>query len=72
MELEQHALGVHDVAQDPSGRLWLATRSGIGCYDGRAWQTYTTDDGLMNNFYRWIRVDAQGLVWAATPFSGSA
>ncbi|MCP4663564.1 MAG: response regulator [bacterium] len=55
---------VHDLAQDHSGRMWFATRSGIAVYDGARWTTYTVDDGLgFMNYYR-IEVDEGGTLWA--------
>ena len=37
---------IHDIQQDASGRLWLATRGGIADYDGLAWRDYGMAEGL--------------------------
>ncbi|MCP4658228.1 MAG: response regulator, partial [bacterium] len=55
---------VHDLTQDPSGRMWFATRSGIAVYDGVRWTTHTSEDGLQYRDYLDIEVDEGGTLWA--------
>ena len=55
---------VYDVAQDASGRLWFATRSGIVVYDGLTWET--ENEGLAVLAYHAIEVAGDGRVYAAS------
>jgi signal transduction histidine kinase/ligand-binding sensor domain-containing protein/ActR/RegA family two-component response regulator len=55
---------VADVAQDPSGRMWFATRAGIAVYDGRDWTTYSTDAGLVPRDRARIVLDERGIPWS--------
>ncbi len=55
---------VYDIKQDPWGRIWLATRNGITCYDGVAWKNYTEADGLPHSSFIKICIGRQGQVWA--------
>ena len=57
---------VHDLAQDPSGRIWFATRSGIAVYDGLSFTSYGPPDGLPSADFKHIAVDGRGTVWAWT------
>jgi len=58
------SITAHDVTQDPWGRIWCATRSGIAVYDGVSWKSYTVSDGLPVLSFNKIRVDQKGRVWA--------
>ncbi len=40
--------------------------TGVSRYDGSAWHTYTTDDGLVNNLITHILPASDGTVWVAT------
>lgn len=64
---------VADVAQSPSGEIWIATRAGAQRYlgDGR-WASFTTADGLPINDVRAIEFDAQGTAYIGTWGGGLA
>ena len=55
---------VSDIAQDSTGRMWFATRSGISVYDGYSWNHHTTETGLKNLACSKLFVDERGVVWA--------
>lgn len=55
-----------DLAQDPSGRIWIASRAGVTVYDSHTFQTYSTPDGLPNRGYEELEIDASGRVWTVT------
>ncbi len=46
-------------------RVWVATSSGIGRWDGEGWTAFTTADGLPSNDIRGIAA-YQDVLWAAT------
>ena len=33
-----------DIGQDSKGVIYVANRNGLVCYDGKTWQTYTTNE----------------------------
>ena len=33
-----------DIGQDSKGIIYVANRNGLACYDGKTWQTYTTNE----------------------------
>ncbi len=53
-----------DLAQDPSGRIWILTRLGTSIYDGRTLETFVGGDGLFSSTLDRLVVDAQGRAWA--------
>jgi signal transduction histidine kinase/CheY-like chemotaxis protein len=55
---------VNSIAQDHSGLMWFATRSGIASYDGYEWRVYGLADGLPSLNHVSILVDSDGYVWA--------
>ncbi|MBE0647896.1 MAG: hypothetical protein IH596_08935 [Bacteroidales bacterium] len=55
---------VFDVAQDSSGQIWFATRSGISRYTGSQFINYNLNDGLRTYSYAFITVDTKGGLWA--------
>ncbi|HKQ06926.1 MAG TPA: two-component regulator propeller domain-containing protein [Blastocatellia bacterium] len=47
--------------EDGAGNLWAATEnSGLTRYTDGVFRTYTTRDGLPNNYVRWMREEADG------------
>jgi ligand-binding sensor domain-containing protein len=52
------------VASD--GALWFGTRGGVSRFDGGTWTTYTTDDGLADNYVTSIAVAPDGALWFGT------
>ncbi len=60
---------VTDIAIDRDGNYWFATEGGGVARlsaDGREWQSYTTADGLGDDFVLSMATDPQGYVWAGT------
>ncbi|MCP5102523.1 MAG: PAS domain S-box protein, partial [bacterium] len=55
---------VYDVTQDADGKMWMATRSGISCYDGLSWKNYSTEKAFPNTTFIKIAVDRRGRIWA--------
>jgi ligand-binding sensor domain-containing protein/signal transduction histidine kinase len=56
--------------QDRGGRLWLGTPNGLAAWDGKAWKTFTTLDGLSAEAVRAIVEDAAGNLWVGTEGGG--
>ena len=57
---------VNDLLLDRAGNLWIATLSGLSCFDGHTFHTFTTEDGLPNNRIRCLFEDSQGHLWLGT------
>ncbi len=57
------------IKQDPSGRMWFATRSGVTSYDGFEWKVYGLGDGLPNLDHSSVLVDQTGSVWALSAYA---
>ncbi len=55
---------VNCIAQDRSGLMWFATRSGIASYDGYEWKVYGLTDGLPALNHVSVLVDPAGSIWA--------
>jgi ligand-binding sensor domain-containing protein/signal transduction histidine kinase len=48
---------------DHHGRVWASGDKGLSCWDGRAWRTYTTKDGLASNQPYYLCSDQTGRIW---------
>lgn len=57
---------VFEIHQDGKGRLWLATRAGLGLLDGNRWKVYTARDGLPSDVVYALHMDKKGDLWLAT------
>ena len=57
---------VTDLIEDRNGNLWIATQSGLSCFDGNTFQTFTTKDGLPSNHIHCLFEDRQGHIWLGT------
>ena len=57
---------ITDLIEDRLGNLWIATLSGLCCFDGSTFQTFTTDDGLPSNRIRCVFEDQKGHLWLGT------
>lgn len=59
--------GVRAIAEDESGRLWLATESGVTLFEPNAGviQNFYEEDGLSNNAIYGI-MNSGGYIWAST------
>jgi ligand-binding sensor domain-containing protein len=65
---------IRDIAEDPSGRIWVGTYEGVKIIDGKKLKTersITTADGLPNNVVTYVYVDRDGNIWIGT-FGGLA
>ena len=52
---------------DANDNKWFGTwGSGLSRFDGKKWQTYTTQDGLAGNFVFALALDKKGVLWAGT------
>lgn len=56
---------IRDVAVDETGRVWVATPSGVACYDGNAWSRFDTSKGLHEDNVQSLNVQDGG-IWVAT------
>ena len=54
------------VAFDSKGRLWFATKAGVGCQLAEGWRFYEGKDGLPWNDFTGIAAGSEGEVWFAT------
>ncbi|HXR05884.1 MAG TPA: two-component regulator propeller domain-containing protein, partial [Candidatus Acidoferrum sp.] len=61
---------INALFEDRGGRLWVGTERGLACWDGRAWQVFTTANGLSANIVRAIADDAEGRLWIGTEGGG--
>ena len=57
---------VNDLLLDRNGNLWIATMSGLCCFDGSTFRTFTTEDGLPSNRIHCLLEDRQGHLWLGT------
>ena len=60
------ANNVKDLVEDRQGRLWIATLSGLNCFDGDQFQTFTVEDGLPSNNVHCAFEDRQGRLFFGT------
>jgi hypothetical protein len=56
------------VAFDSSGRLWFATKAGVGCQTAEGWRFYEGKDGLPWNDFTGISAGADVEVWFTTHY----
>ncbi|WBO83353.1 hybrid sensor histidine kinase/response regulator [Hymenobacter yonginensis] len=57
---------IYALAQDRQGYLWIGTAEGLVRYDGTEFKTYTTKDGLAEDFVTQLYVQpSTGQLWAA-------
>lgn len=54
------------VAFDTTGRLWFATKAGVGCHTTAGWKFYEGKDGLPWNDFTGIAAGPDGEVWFGT------
>ncbi|HTX93107.1 MAG TPA: two-component regulator propeller domain-containing protein [Anaerolineales bacterium] len=47
----------------PDGAVWIGTNRGIDKFDGKNWNTYTTQQGILDNYIQSIAVTSTGKVW---------
>ena len=51
---------INDLLLDRNGNLWIATLSGLSCFDGSTFSIFTTEAGLPSNRIRCLFEDSQG------------
>ncbi len=62
---------VFSLLLDRSGTLWIGTRGGLTSYDGQRFRSYTTADGLANNYVLCLyRGQRRGTLWIGTGGGG--
>lgn len=54
------------VGFDSSGRLWFATKAGVGCRTAEGWRFYEGKDGLPWNDFTWVAPGPAGQMWFST------
>jgi ligand-binding sensor domain-containing protein len=53
---------VNSIIQDKSGKIWIATRSGVSCYDGKSFTNFT-NKGVPFTNVRCMKEDKNGKIW---------
>jgi YVTN family beta-propeller protein len=61
---------VQGIVQAADGALWFATYNGVSRFDGAAWTTYTTADGLVSDYVQSVAGAADGTLWFGTSWMG--
>ena len=56
---------VVDLAQDPSGRLWILDRRGLTLYDGTTFHSYPQPEDLLPTRFGALAIDSEGDVWVS-------
>ena len=54
------------VTFDSKGRLWFATRAGVGCRQAEGWKFYEGKNGLPWNDFTGIAAGPEAEVWFGT------
>jgi signal transduction histidine kinase len=55
------------LVEDNQGYLWVGTMGGgLSRFDGKEFETFTTNEGLVNNFVRDLVIDSTNRIWIAT------
>jgi len=58
---------VYQTMADVNGNgYWVATWSGLSHFDGTSWRTYTTEDGLVDDWVYSMAQDKDGTLWLGT------
>lgn len=67
-DAEQYPLTRHirTMAEDKNGTLWFGSGYGVSRYDGKNFKTYTSREGLSNDYVYSIMPDQQDQVWIGT------
>jgi ligand-binding sensor domain-containing protein len=59
--------GIRAIFQDSKGNYWFGSHNeGVGFYDGKSFEYFTTSDGLSDNQIRSIQEDKNGKIWFGT------
>ncbi|MFK7845607.1 MAG: two-component regulator propeller domain-containing protein [Rhodothermales bacterium] len=57
---------IRSIAEDNNGTLWFGSGYGVSRYDGKDFKTYTTQEGLSNDYVYSIMPDHQNQIWVGT------
>ena len=63
---ELKGAGLRCIAESSDGAMWFGTDEGVRRYDGRAWQRFTTGDGLLSAPVNVLRAAAGGAIYAGS------
>lgn len=64
---------INEMAFDDQNRLWLATESGLGLYDGESWKKFTSaNSGLKSDGLSCLAFDSKGNVWCGASVDGNS
>jgi signal transduction histidine kinase/streptogramin lyase len=63
---------LYDVREDDSGRLWVATSTGLVAITGDETRVYTANDGLPDDWIHALDRDPEGGLWIGTHQGGAA
>ncbi len=58
------------LAQGADGRLWIGHSAGVSAYDGRSFENFDADDGLIGEGPSSLVATADGYVWLSFPQKG--
>ncbi|KQU67900.1 MULTISPECIES: histidine kinase [unclassified Rhizobacter] len=58
------------LAEDPAGRIVVATDAGVARWDGQRWQSWTSKEGLPETLVRSLLFDAEGALWLGSSGRG--
>jgi ligand-binding sensor domain-containing protein len=59
--------GIRAIFQDSKGNYWLGSQNeGVSFYNGKHFEYFTTNEGLLDNQIRSIQEDKNGKIWFAT------
>jgi len=59
--------GIRAILQDSKGNYWLGSHNeGVGFYNGKSFEYFTTNEGLSDNQIRSIQEDHNGKIWIGT------
>lgn len=60
----------YSYTQDRSGNIWLGTSTGVLKYNGRTYQSFSTENGLVDNNIWKLLEDREGNMWFASKTNG--
>ena len=61
---------VQFIKADQAGGVWLATNAGVSFFNGEAWKTFHSSDGLGDNRVFTIAIGPDESIWFGMPNGG--
>lgn len=58
---------VWSLFEDSDGKIWVGTGKGVSSFDGNRFESYSVNNGLINNIVVAIMEDSDGDIWFGTP-----